>query len=119
MGRLAVGDAPPNSLHTNPVAFYADTACRQLLYGQPAAYWAGPVPHWRLRGTAIGRAHMVGEAVVPGPLDSSEKNVFPLRDQQRALRAILFPETLPAHRRLALGASDYALLRAAMADAPA
>ena len=119
VGRLAVGDAPPGSQHTNPVEFYADTACRQRLYRQPAAYWAGPVPHWRLRGTAIGRAHVVGETVVPGPLDLSQKNVFPLRDQQRVLRALLFPETLPARRRPALAPADYALLRAAMAEEPA
>ncbi len=118
VGRLAVGDAPPNSLHTNPVAFYADTACRQLLYRQPAAYWAGPVPHWRLRGTRIGRAHVEGAAVVPGPLDLGQKNVLPLRDAQRALRAILFPETLPARRRPALAPADYALLRAALSEAP-
>lgn len=119
VGRLAVGDAPPNSRHTNPVSFYADTAARRLLYRQPAAYWPGPGPHWRLRGTAIGRAHVVGAAVVPGPLDLGQKNVFPLRDQQRALRAVLFPETLPARRRLALAPADYALLRAAMALPPA
>lgn len=119
VGRLAVGDAPPNSRHTNPVDFYADTACRQPLYHQPAAYWAGPVPHWRLRGTAIGRAHVVGDAVVAGPLDLGQKNIFPLRDQQRVLRALLFPETLPARRRPALAPADYALLRTAMAEAPA
>lgn len=117
VGRLSVGDVPPGSLHTNPVSFYADTAARQLLYRQPAACWPGLVPHWRLRGTAIGRAHVVGDAVVPGPLDLSQKNIFPLRDQQRALRAVLFPETLPARRHLALAPADYALLRTAMAPA--
>ncbi|AWM33096.1 serine hydrolase [Hymenobacter nivis] len=119
VGRLAVGDAPPGSLHTNPVSFCADTAARQLLYRQPAACWPGPVPHWRLRGMAIGRAHVVGAAVVPGPLNLSQKNIFPLRDQQRALRAVLFPETLPARRRLALAPADYTLLRTAMGEAPA
>ncbi len=119
VGRLSVGDGPPGSLHTNPVDFYADTACRRLLYRQPAAYWAGPVPHWRLRGTAVGRGHLEGGALVPAPLDLSGKNIFPLRDQQRALRAILFPETLPARQRLALAPADYALLRTAMAEAPA
>lgn len=117
VSRLSVGDAPPNSLHTNPVVFCADTACRRLLYQQPAAYWPGPVPHWRLRGTALGRARIEAGALVPGPLDLSEKNIFPLRDQQRVLRAILFPETRPAHR-LALAPADFALLRAALSEAP-
>ncbi|WP_140465883.1 serine hydrolase [Hymenobacter nivis] len=118
-GRLAVGDVPPGTRHTNPVSFYADTAARRLLYHQPAAYWPGPGPHWHLRGTAIGQAHVVGTAVVPGPLDLSQKNVFPLRDQQWVLRAVLFPETLPARRRLALAPADYGLLRTAMGEAPA
>ncbi|OGX91470.1 hypothetical protein BEN49_19645 [Hymenobacter coccineus] len=113
-----MGDGPPGSLHTNPVSFYADTAAAGCCTASPPPTGRA-VPHWRLRGMAVGRAHVVGSAVVPGPLDLSQKNVFPLRDQQRVLRAVLFPETLPARRRLALAPADYALLRTAMAQAPA
>ena len=116
--RLAVGDQEPASRHTNPVAFYADSAATQLLYRQPAAFYPGPWPPVRLRGEAIGRGYVKGTNVVPGPLDFSQKNAFSLPDQQRLLRAVLFPETVPAARRLRLAPDDYRLLREALSQAP-
>lgn len=116
--RLSVGDQEPGSRHTNPVRFFADTAAAQLLYAQPAGYYAGPWPRPGLRGEAIGRAYLQGSQQVAGPLDFSQKNAFPLPDQQRLLRAILFPETVPPARRLRLAPADYARLRAALSELP-
>ena len=116
--RLSVGDQEPGSRHTNPVRFYADTAAKQLLYSQLAGYYAGPWPRPGLRGEAIGRAYLKGDQQVAGPLDFSQKNAFSLPDQQRLLRAILFPETVPAARRLGLAPADYARLRAALSELP-
>lgn len=116
--RLAVGDQEPASRHTNPVAFYADTAATQLLYRQPAAFNPGPWPLVRLRGEAIGRGYVKGANVVPGPLDFSQKNAFALPDLQRLLRAVLFPERMPPAQRLRLAPDDHRLLREALSQAP-
>ncbi len=116
--RLSVGDQEPGSRHTNPVAFYADTAATQLLYQQPAAYYAGPWPRPKLRTQKIGRAYLQGALRVEEPLDFSQKNAFSLPDLQRLLRAVLFPETLPPAQRLCLAPSDYALLREALSQLP-
>ena len=116
--RLAVGDQEPASRHTNPVAFYADTAATQLLYRQPAAFYPGPWPPVRLRGEAIGRGYVKGANVVPGPLDFSQKNAFALPDLQRLLRAVLFPERMPPAQRLRLAPDDHRLLREALSQAP-
>jgi hypothetical protein len=116
--RLSVGDQEPGSRHTNPIAFYADTAATQLLYQQPAAYYAGPWPRLALRGEKIGRAHAEGGTPVPGPVDFSQKNAFSLPDLQRTLRAVLFPEALPPAQRLRLADDDYALLRQALSQLP-
>ena len=116
--RLAVGDQEPASRHTNPVAFYADTAATQLLYRQPAAFYPGPWPPVRLRGEAIGRGYVKGANVVPGPLDFSQKNAFALPDLQRLLRAVLFPERMPPAQRLRLAPDDHQLLREALSQAP-
>ncbi|MBF9220197.1 serine hydrolase [Hymenobacter ruricola] len=116
--RLAVGDQEPGSRHSNPVAFYADTAATQLLYQQPAGYFAGPWPRLQLRGEQIGQAHVQGPEAVPGPLDFSQKNAFSLPDLQRLLRAVLFPETFPASQRLQLAPEDVALLREALSWPP-
>ena len=116
--RLSVGDQEPGSRHTNPVRFFADTAATQLLYPQPAGYYAGPWPRLGLRGEAIGRAYLQGDQKIAGPLDFSQKNAFPLPDQQRLLRTILFPETVPAARRPRLAPDDYARLCAALSELP-
>ena len=116
--RLAVGDQEPASRHTNPVAFYADTAATQLLYRQPAAFYPGPWPPVRLRGEAIGRGYVKGANVVPGPLDFSQKNAFALPDLQRLLRVVLFPERMPPAQRLRLAPDDHRLLREALSQAP-
>ncbi|MDO7849446.1 serine hydrolase [Hymenobacter sp. M29] len=118
VNRLAVGDQEPGSRHTNPIRFFADTAATRLLYAQPAGYYAGPWPRLGLRGEAIGQAYIKGDQQVAGPLDFSQKNAFALPDQQRLLRTILFPETVPAARRLRLAPEDYARLRAAMSELP-
>ncbi|MBH8558473.1 serine hydrolase [Hymenobacter negativus] len=118
VNRLSVGDQEPGSRHTNPIRFFADTAATQLLYAQPAGYFAGRWPRLGLRGEAIGQAYIKGDQQVAGPLDFSQKNAFALPDQQRLLRTILFPEAVPAARRLRLAPDDYARLRTAMAQLP-
>ena len=116
--RLSVGDGEPATRHTNPIAFFADTAATQLLHRQPAGFYAGPWPRLGLHGEGVGRAHMQGARQVAGPLDLSQKNAFALPDLQRLLRTVLFPETVPAARRLHLEPQDYAMLREAMSQLP-
>lgn len=116
--RLAIGDQEPGTRHTNPVAFYADTAATQLLYQQPAAYFAGAWPKLHLRGEGIGTGYLQGTQVVPGPMDFSQKNAFSVPDLQQLLQAVLFPETVPAAQRLRLAPEDYALLRTALSQLP-
>ena len=116
--RLSVGDQEPGSRHTNPVAFYADTAATQLLYRQPAGYFAGPWPRLALQGEHLGVAYLQGEQRVSGPFDFSQKNALSLPDLQQQLRLVLFPETVAPARRLHLAPADYALLRQALSQLP-
>ncbi|HEX8503975.1 MAG TPA: serine hydrolase [Hymenobacter sp.] len=116
--RLAIGDQEPGTRHTNPVAFYADTAATQLLYQQPAGYFAGAWPRLHLRGEKLGDGYLKGTQVVPGPMDFSQKNAFSVPDLQQLLRVVLFPETVPAAQRLRLAPEDYALLREALSQLP-
>ncbi|MDQ2794171.1 MAG: serine hydrolase [Bacteroidota bacterium] len=116
--RLSVGDQEPGARHTNPLRFFADTAATQLLYVQPAGYYAGPWPRLGLHGEAIGEAYLKGDQKVAGPMDFSRKNAFSLPDQQHLLRVMLFPESVPAGRRLRLAPADYARLRAALSELP-
>ncbi|GAA4034716.1 hypothetical protein GCM10022409_18950 [Hymenobacter glaciei] len=116
--RLSVGDQEPGSRHSNPVRFFADTAATQLLYAQPAGYFSGAWPRLGLREEGIGQAYLNGNQQITGPMDFSQKNAFSLPDQQQLLRTILFPESVPAARRLRLAPDDYARLRAALSELP-
>ncbi|MBC6696526.1 serine hydrolase [Hymenobacter puniceus] len=118
--RLSVGDQEPGSRHTNPLAFYADTTLSRPLYVQPAAYNAQPLPPLPATDFRIGRGYMQGgravdgqenTVLVPEPLDLGNKNYFPLQEQQQVLRALLFPEAVPARQRFALAAADYQFLQ--------
>ena len=109
--RLSVGDQEPGSRRTNPFTFFTDSTRAHVLYQQPAATNAAPLPPLRTRRPRIGHAYQKGNAVIPKPLDFTDKNVFPLRDQQRVLRALLFPEAVPRRQRFALPPADYQFLR--------
>jgi hypothetical protein len=120
--RLSVGDQEPGTRHTNPIQFFADTAGRQLLYAQQAAYWTGPLPPARVQASSqrIGQAYLDGQGKrITQPLDLSSKNVFALRDLQRLLQAVVFPETIPARHRPNLTPTDHSQLREALSQAPA
>lgn len=120
--RLAVGDQAPGTRHTNPVRFFADTAGRQLVYAQPAAYWVAPLPPARVQAASmhIGQAYLDSQGQrVNQPLDLSQKNVFALSDLQHLLQAVVLPETVPARQRPHLTTEDYGRLREALSQAPA
>ena len=111
IGRLAVGDKEPGSRHTNPFTFYLDSAGQTVLDRYPARFNAQPLPPLRARRIRIGRAYLEGEKRIGQPFDFSTKNAFPLREQQRVLRALLFPEYTPRRRQFRLDPDDYAFLR--------
>ena len=119
--RLSVGDGEPGWRHTNPIRFFADTAEKQLLLAQPAAYWSAPMPAARVRPASmrIGEAHLDGTGQrVAQPLGLSQKNVFSLPDLQRLLQAVVLPETVPGGQRPRLTTANYARLREALSQLP-
>jgi hypothetical protein len=118
MHRLSVGDKEPGSRHTNPMAFFADSARQTVVYQQTAAFHAGAWPQLNLKGEEIGQGYMQGDQLVQEPLDFSTKNYISLADLQGVLRAIMFPETLPQKRRFQLAEADYEFLRRYMSMLP-
>jgi hypothetical protein len=61
---------------------------------------------------------MQGPNKVNEPLDFSTKNATTLPDLQQVLRAILFPEAVPARQRFALAPADYSFLRQYLSMVP-
>jgi hypothetical protein len=101
--------------HTNPIRFYnAD----QLVYEQKGEY--SNVKFNYPNSILVGEKHMDNDDKLwDGPMDFSRKNNFPLTEQQDMLRRVLFPESVPRHKRFKLKEEDYALLYKYMSMHPA
>lgn len=102
--------------YTNPVSFYRyDT----LLYHQHAVY-SRFYEDFGLDAQMQGQAYIDDQdRRVAAPFDFRFKNYVALQDLHDMLRAVIFPEAVPAERRFDLSAADYALLYRAMGQRPA
>ena len=66
----------------------------------------------------IGRYHIAGENKIEGPLDFSLKNFMSIEEQHAFLKQVMFPESVPKDKRLALSDEDYYLLYREMSILP-
>lgn len=107
IGRLAVGDAGERTRHTNPIGFYQNGL---LVYTKPALYDALDYP-MQLENMQQGKGYLDSkDQLVMQPFDFSDKNVYPIADQQSVLRRLLFPEAYPVKQRFNLKPDDYRFL---------
>jgi hypothetical protein len=104
IGRLAIGDAGENTKHTNPVNFYQG---KKLVYHKPALYDAKDYP-MHPDNMIQGKGYLdKNDKLVMKPFDFSDKNVYPLADQQMVLKRLLFPEAFPENDRFNLTNDNY------------
>ncbi|MBD1392120.1 serine hydrolase [Mucilaginibacter glaciei] len=104
IGRLAVGDGGESAKNTNPVDFYKGD---KLIYHQPAGLDANSYP-MHLDNTMQGKGYLdKNDQLVMHPFDFSDKNVYPIADQQMVLKRLLFPQAFPKSQRFNLTANDY------------
>jgi hypothetical protein len=102
-----------NNRYTNPIRFENDG---KLVYEQPGKYsdqkFISPEPIKR------GKGYMKNGTLVDEPFDFSEKNYFALEDQHRLLKALFFPESVPAKERFNLSQEDYRFVYQYMSQFP-
>jgi hypothetical protein len=104
IGRLAIGDGGESARHTNPIDFYNNN---KLAYHKPALYDAGNYP-MQLDNMIQGKGYLdKDDKLVMQPFDFSEKNVYPIADQQLVLKRLLFPEVFAQQQRFNLKPGDY------------
>jgi hypothetical protein len=104
IGRLAIGDGGEGARHTNPIDFYNND---KLAYHKPALYDASNYP-MQLDNMIQGKGYLDKEdKLVMQPFDFSEKNVYPIADQQLVLERLLFPEVFAQQQRFNLKPDDY------------
>ena len=104
VGRLAIGDSGESTKHTNPVKFYDGD---KLVYTKPALFDQNEYP-MQLENMLQGKGYLDrNDKLVMKPFDFSDKNVYPLVDQQMVLKRLLFPEVFPEDQRYDLKPDQY------------
>lgn len=102
MHRLELTLDTEQNRHTNPIVFAGDDG---IVYEQAAQYsqrdYTVDAP------VLLGSAEIVDGQRLERPKDFAGKNAFPLQDQHDVIKALMFPESVPAQRRFGLSADDY------------
>lgn len=111
--RLAVVLTPEQNRHTNPVRFL-DTA-GNVLHEQPAQVSQAIFPKKDIR---LGQGHYSGGKLVRAPFDFSLKNNVALADLHQQLRALVFPDAVPAQQRYNISDDDRSFLLRYMSSFP-
>jgi hypothetical protein len=111
--RLSVPLTIEQNRYTNPVRFMDND---RLIYGQPQQF----NPNSLLPKTPItkGLGYMKGDSLVRQPFEFTNKNFFPLHDQQNILKAVLFPEYIDKKRTFNLTPDDYRFVYQFMSQLP-
>lgn len=113
--RQFMGFSEEQNRWTNPVKFL--DASGNVFYTQPAAYNDKPFDFGR--SILVGKAHMNrNDSLVRKPFDFSRANIVGLEDLQRMLRAVMFPEYVPAKERFRLSSDDLAFLHKYLSQYP-
>ncbi|GAB3340479.1 hypothetical protein GCM10027299_53920 [Larkinella ripae] len=111
--RLSIPLTPEQNRRTNAIRFEkGDT----VLYQQPAQVcdqtFRPDKPIFR------GTGYRNGETLVNEPFDFTGKNFFSLENQQDMLRAVLFPDDVPARQKFDLTSDDYRFLYRYLSQLP-
>lgn len=111
--RLQVGMNKEQNRRTNPLKFMNGN---EVVYQQPMITsqhdYDSPTP------ITIGKGYMQSDTVVNEPYGFTNRNFFPLMEQQSILKSILFPESVEAKKRFNLTADDYKFLYKYMSQMP-
>ena len=111
--RLESSIGTENNRYTNPIRFEKDG---KLVYEQPGKYSdqkfisSDPIRK--------GVGYMKDGTLIHEPFDFTEKNYFALEDQHKLLKALFFPESVPAKERFNLTKEDYRFVYQYMSQFP-
>ena len=112
--RLSIHLSDELNGYTNPFIFYADG---EKVYEQPSKL-AKLDLNVNYNDYLIGQYHISDGEKIEGPMDFSSKNFMSLKDQHAFMKQIVFPESVPNDRRLALSNEDYSMLYREMSILP-
>jgi hypothetical protein len=112
--RLSIPLSTEENRITNPITFY-DSACK-VIYHQPEqiskfSYVRLPI--------FMGTGYYSDTTLMKAPFDFTNKNLLRLKDLNRMVKQVFFPETMNKNSKISLTDSDYVFLRKYMGMVPA
>jgi len=111
--RLSYPATTEQNRHTNPVRFMNG---ERTLYAQAAQFNADNLlPRQPIKK---GAGYLQGDSLIKQPFDFTAKNEFGLQDQHDMLKAVLFAESVPPHKRFNIGPQDYKFVYQFMSQLP-
>jgi hypothetical protein len=111
--RLEVGMSVEQNKRTSPISFKENT---QVVYEQPMI--TATKEYFPVEPIKMGKGYVKGDATIYEPFEFTQKNFFPLIEQQQLLRAIIFPNAVPKEQRFDLTTEDYQFLHKYMSQMP-
>jgi hypothetical protein len=111
--RLESNIGPENNRYTNPVRFEKGG---KLVYEQQAN--CSSKEFQAHAPVLVGNGFMKDGQLVNEPFDFTAKNNFPLEEQHRMLKALFFPDQVPANQRFNLTEEDYQFMYRYMSQFP-
>ena len=111
--RLQVGMNKEQNRRTNPIKFMNGN---EVVYQQPMVI--SEKNYNSLIPVFVGKGYMKGDSLVNSPYEFTDRNFYPLLDQQAVLKAILFPESVESKKRFNLTQDDYKFMYKYMSQMP-
>ena len=111
--RLQVGMNKEQNRRTNPIKFMQDN---KIVYQQPMII--AEKNYSSVTAISVGKGYVQGDSVVNKPFDFTDRNFYPLLDQQSVLKSILFPEAVKPKKRFNLTEDDYQFMYKYMSQMP-
>ena len=111
--RLQVGMNKEQNRRTNPIKFMSGD---EIIYQQPMVI--SEKNYNSQKSVSVGEGYVKNDSLVNTPFDFTDKNFYPLLDQQAILKAILFPASVKPKKRFNLTEDDYKFLYKYMSQMP-
>jgi len=111
--RLQVGINKEQNRRTIPIKFLSGNG---IVYQQPMVI--SEKNYSSVTPISVGKGYLQGDSLVNTPFDFTDRNFYPLLDQQAVLKSILFPEVVEPKKRFNLTEDDYKFMYKYMSQMP-
>jgi hypothetical protein len=113
--RLSISLSPEENRNTNAMSFYGNDPDSPI-YRQEAM--ASSKDYSAKSAILLGDSYVTANSIIEGPMDFSKKNYCSLEELQKAIKSLIFPNTMDPKDRFDLSAEDLRFLRTYMSQLP-